>query len=128
MTPTTLFVCSLCGFSSGERNRDGSSGGEYLIDKLQQELKERQLDQTVELKPLRCMASCSQPCNVSVAAPNKLTYIFSNVSPTESAAIVAEFCQQHVHSSDGRVPYRERSPAIRAATAFVLPPLPTSDR
>ncbi|HEY9888254.1 MAG TPA: DUF1636 domain-containing protein [Candidatus Obscuribacterales bacterium] len=122
----TLFVCSLCRFSETERTRGGLSGGEHLIQQLQAELHRRQLTDAVQLTPLRCMAGCSQPCNVSLAAPDKLTFILSHVSPTEAAATVTEFCQQYVRSVDGRVPYKERPAAIRAATAFVLPPLPAA--
>ncbi|MGB3494217.1 MAG: DUF1636 domain-containing protein [Elainellaceae cyanobacterium] len=124
MTQTTLFVCSLCGFSEKERSRNGASGGQHLIQQLQQELENRNLQDVVDLQPLRCMAGCSQPCSVSVAAPNKLTFILSGVSPTESAAVLSDFCRQYTDSVDGRVPYRERPAPIREATAFVLPPLP----
>ena len=125
MTPTTLFVCSLCRFSAQERSRDGMAGGQYLIDQLQQALAARALQATVHLEPVRCMARCKQPCNVSLTAPGKLTFILSDVSPDNGAATVAEFCQQYTESVNGRVPYGERAPEIRQATAFVLPPLPT---
>jgi len=124
VSQTTLFVCSLCGFSEKERSRNGTSGGQHLIQQLQHELDSRNLQDAVNLQPLRCMAGCSQPCSVSVAAPNKLTFVLSGVSPTESAADLSEFCQQYTDSADGRVPYRDRPAPIRKATAFVLPPLP----
>ena len=124
MTPTPLFVCSLCRFSAQERSRDGISGGQHLINQLQQSLAERDLQATVHLEPLRCMAACQQPCNVSLAAPGKLTFILSGISPDNATATVAEFCQQYTDSANGKVPYRERAPEIRQATAFVLPPLP----
>lgn len=124
MTPTTLFVCSLCRFSAQERSRDGIAGGQHLINQLQQALAERDLPAIVHLEPLRCMAGCHQPCNLSLAAPGKLTFILSGVSPDNGAATIAEFCQQYTDSPDGRVPYGDRAPEIRQATAFILPPLP----
>lgn len=125
MTQTTLFVCSLCRFSRTVRKRNDVSGGQHLINQLQSALKRQNLEDAVRLEPLRCMAGCHQPCNVSLAAPGKLTYILSHVSPTDAAETVAEFCQQYADSPDGRVPYRERPAMIRETTAFVLPPLPT---
>lgn len=119
-------VCALCRFSAQERSRDGVAGGQYLINQLQQALANCQLSDAVELQPLRCMAGCHQPCNVSIGAPGKLTFILSGVSPENGATPVAEFCQQYAATSDGRVPYRDRAPEIRQATAFVLPSLPTS--
>ncbi|MEL6400149.1 MAG: DUF1636 domain-containing protein [Cyanobacteria bacterium J06626_4] len=123
MNQTTLFVCALCRFSPTEKSRQGVSGGEHLIAQLRTQLAARNLSSVVQLEPLRCMAGCSQPCNVSVAAPGKLTYILSGVAAAEDAATVAEFCAQYSDSPDGRVPYRDRAVAIRQATAFVLPPL-----
>jgi predicted metal-binding protein len=98
-----------------------------LIRNLQSELKVRGLQDKVRLTPLRCMAGCSQPCNAAIAAPGKLTFILSQVSPTAGAAAVADFCQQYSDSPDGRVPYRDRPEIVRESTAFVLPPLPNAE-
>ncbi|MDY7023631.1 MAG: DUF1636 domain-containing protein [Cyanobacteriota bacterium] len=125
MTSATLFVCSLCRFSTTEKNRDGLSGGEYLIDQLQKELAARNLQDAVHLKPVRCMAACSRPCNVTLAAPNKLTFILSGLPTTKSAGKLAEFCQQYTTFQGGRVPYKERSEMIRETSAFILPALPS---
>lgn len=121
---TTLMVCSLCRFSKAEASRNGTSGGQYLIDQLQAALQAQALDDQVDLQPLRCMAGCHQPCNVTLAAPSKLTFILSGVSPTDDVEALAAFCQQYTQAPDGRVPYGQRPAAIREATAFVLPPLP----
>ncbi len=123
MTQTTLFVCSLCRFSKDEASRHGISGGQYLIDQLHQALATRNLQDVVRLEPLRCMAGCSQSCNVSLAAPGKLTFILSQVSPTDGAKAVSQFCEQYTACPGGKVPYRERPVAVQKATAFVLPPL-----
>jgi predicted metal-binding protein len=127
-TPTTLFVCSLCQSAEAKDQRGYQSAGAAFIENLQAELTARNLQDTVHLTPLRCMAGCSQPCNASLAAPGKLTFILSGLSPTEGAVAVSEFCQQYSNSTDGRVPYRDRSEIIQKATAFVLPPLPSTDR
>lgn len=124
-TPTTLFVCSLCQFPEKKTHQSGPSAGETLIENLKAELQARDLQDTVRLTPLRCMAGCSQPCNAYVAAPGKLTFILSHLSPEEGAAAVSEFCRQYSASADGRVPYGQRPKAVQKATAFVLPPLPT---
>ena len=125
MTPqATLFVCALCRFSADESTRDGISGGQHLINQLQAELESQNLQTAVHLQPVRCMAACNHACNAAIAAPNKLTFILSELSPTESADAVSKFCQQYVEAPDGKVPYRERSTAIHEATSLVLPPLP----
>lgn len=124
MEKATLFVCSLCRFSETENSRDGLSGGQHLIDRLEGELEAKNLSDAIHLQPVRCMAACSRSCNTTLAAPDKLTFIFSNLSPTDSAAELSEFCQQYVARPDGKVPYGERASSIRQATAFILPPLP----
>ncbi len=121
----TLFICSLCQFSATEKSRNGISGGQYFIDQIEEALTERNLQDGIQIQPVRCMAQCSHPCNASLAAPGKLTFILSGLSPTTGSDFLAEFCQQYTTSPDGRVPYRERSTTIRQTTAFVLPPLPT---
>ncbi|MFK8186417.1 MAG: DUF1636 domain-containing protein [Phormidesmis sp.] len=124
MSKTTLFVCSACRFSSHEASRDGVSGGQYLIEQLHQSLTERDLQDAIHLEPVRCMAGCQKPCNVSLTAPGKLTFILSEVSPLDGADALSAFCQQYTACPDGRVPYRERPVAVRQSTAFVLPPFP----
>jgi predicted metal-binding protein len=125
MTPVTLFVCELCQSSTSlpQESHDNVSAGQSLIQNLKNDL--APVGDAVQLQPVRCMAGCSRACNVSLAAPDKLTFILSHVSPTDSAAI-AEFCQQYAESSDGRVPYRSRSPIVQQSTVFVLPPLPVA--
>lgn len=126
MTQATLFVCSLCRFSAAEPSREDVSGGQQLIHQLQAELETRNLEEAIHLQPVRCMAACSQPCNVTLAAPDKLTFILSGLPPTDSVSPLLEFCQQYTDCPGGKIPYRERSSTIHDATAFILPPLPTS--
>lgn len=124
MTQYTLFICSLCRFSATEKNREGTSGGQHLIDQLQAGFAQTDLESAIQIQPVRCMAQCSQPCNVTLAAPDKLTFVMSDLSPTEAAPALVEFCRQYTEQPDGKVPYRERSPAIHEAISFILPPLP----
>lgn len=124
MTQATLFICALCRFSATEKSRDGVSGGQYLIDQMQAAISHNNLQDAIDLQPVRCMAQCSQPCNVTLAAPSKLTFILSGMSPIESVTALLEFCQQYTACPDGKVPYRERSSTIHQATAFILPSLP----
>ncbi|MBO0350394.1 DUF1636 domain-containing protein [Phormidium pseudopriestleyi FRX01] len=126
MTQTTLFICSLCRFSRKEPTQNGLSGGEYLIQQVQAELQAKNLESAVQIQPVRCMAACSDACNVTLTAAEKITFILSGLSPTESPTELAHFCQQYAASSDGKVPYKERPDIIRESTAFVLPPFPVT--
>ncbi|MGK7950117.1 MAG: DUF1636 family protein [Xenococcaceae cyanobacterium] len=61
-------------------------------------------------------------CAVTLAADDKLTFIFNQLAPIESAPELLEFIEQYVTTPNGKVPYRERSRTIQKATAFILPP------
>ncbi|MCT7960989.1 DUF1636 domain-containing protein [Laspinema sp. D1] len=124
MTQATLFVCSLCRFSRKEPTQNGLSGGEYLIQQLQSELQAKNLESVIQLQPVRCMAACNEACNATLTAAEKITFVLSGLSPTESAPDLATFCQQYAAASEGKVPYKERPDIIRESTAFVLPPFP----
>jgi predicted metal-binding protein len=125
----TLFVCALCKSPASkspasealasEALAGQSSGGQHLIDQLSHHLDAA----AIALQPVRCMAACDRACNAALSAPGKLTFIFNDLSPQDAAATLAAFCEQYAATADGRVPYALRSPAIRQATAYVLPPL-----
>ncbi len=80
----------------------------------------------VIIKPLSCMAACRRSCAVTLAANDKLTFIFDRLSPVESAPELLEFIEQYVTMSQVKVPYRERCRTIQQATSFILPPLSSS--
>ncbi|PSN16601.1 metal-binding protein [filamentous cyanobacterium CCT1] len=117
MTQPTLFVCALCKFPTAETS--DTTGGQHLIDQLMPQFE----DGTVNLQPVRCMAACDRACNAALSAPGKLTFIFNDLSPHQAAPDLAEFCRQYAAASMGKVPYGLRSPAIKQAIAYVLPPL-----
>lgn len=134
MTQHTLFVCSLCRFSERQNKKHGLSGGQHLIQELEKDLEKYEwrdypsgtLRDRVIIKPVSCMAACRRSCAVTLAADDKLTFIFNQLAPVESAPELLEFIEQYVTTFQGKVPYRERSRTIQQATAFILPPLVSS--
>ncbi|MEM9538018.1 MAG: DUF1636 domain-containing protein [Cyanobacteria bacterium P01_E01_bin.42] len=126
MTQHTLFVCSLCRFSEDQKKKNGLSGGQHLIQELEKGLEKYEWRDRITLKPLSCMAACRRSCAVTLAADDKLTFIFDRLAPIESAPELLKFIDQYVNTSQGKVPYRERSQTIQQATSFVLPPLASS--
>lgn len=121
MTQPTLFVCALCRFSATEREQNGVSGGQYLLEQLNQALADQNLADQVQLQPVRCMAACSRSCVVALTAPEKLTFVFNELSPDQSATDILQFTQQYLASANGNVPYRERPPLVRSKLMAVLP-------
>jgi predicted metal-binding protein len=116
--PPTLFVCALCKFPAAETG--DLSGGQALIDRLVEAFAAD--PGMIALQPVRCMAACDRACNAALSAPGKLTFIFNDLSPHHAATELADFCRQYAAAAGGKVPYGLRSPAIKQATAYVLPP------
>lgn len=125
MTQPTLFVCALCKFPAAESGAGDTPGGQHLIDQLADCLRAETNQGEITLQPVRCMAACDRACNAALSAPGKLTFIFNDLSPGQSAPDLAEFCRQYAAAANGKVPYGLRSPTIKQATAYVLPPLVT---
>lgn len=125
MTEPTLFVCALCKFPAAESGAGDTPGGQHLIDQLMNCLAAETSSSKITLQPVRCMAACDRACNAALSAPGKLTFIFNDLSPSQSAPDLAEFCSQYAAAANGKVPYGLRSPTIKQSTAYVLPPLLT---
>ncbi|WP_416676099.1 DUF1636 domain-containing protein [Egbenema bharatensis] len=124
MSEDTLFVCILCRFSETQLNKIDFIPGQMLFDRLSDEL--AQSDQaTINLQPVRCMGACSHACAAAFMAPNKLTFILSQLSPTDSVSDLLEFSRQYTAALDGRVPYKDRPATVKQNIHAVLPPLPT---
>jgi predicted metal-binding protein len=126
MAKETLLVCILCRFSQSKRERGGLSGGQFLFNQLQENLASWQESEPINLQPVRCMGACDRSCLVGFMAANKLTFIFSQISPTDSVPDLLEFSRQYLACLDGKVPFKERPVIIQQKIHAVLPPLPTS--
>jgi predicted metal-binding protein len=124
MTQHTLFVCVLCRFSATERSQAGISGGQFLFNRLQDELKNGEKTDRIHLQPVRCLGACDRSCVVALTAPNKLTFVLSQLSPTDAVPDLLQFSQQYVACAGGKVPYGERPEAVKKGIHAVLPPSP----
>lgn len=124
MTQHTLFVCVLCRSSENSQEQAGLSAGQTLFDHLSQGLETCDWHEAIHLRPVRCMGACSRACVVAFAAPNKLTFILSELSPTHSVPELLQFSGQYVACSEGKVPYKERPEVAKKGIHAVLPSLP----
>lgn len=123
MTQNTLFVCVLCRFSEVHAEPSVTHPGQALFDRLSAELAGSD-QQDVQLQSVRCMGACSRACVAAFAAPDKLTFVLSGLSPTDSVSDLLKFSRQYGSCLDGKVPYRERPETVKQKIHAVLPPLP----
>lgn len=123
MTQHTLFVCVLCRSSKIDPQQTDLSAGQSLFERLSEELAASHGCEAIHLQPVRCMGTCDRSCVVAFTAPNKLTFILSQLSPIDSVPELLQFSEQYVACSDGKVPYKERPEAVKKGIHAVLPPL-----
>ncbi len=126
MTQETLFVCTLCRFSQPEQAQEELSSGQLLFNQLQAQLEILEDVDPIHLQPVRCMGACDRACVVAFTAPHKLTFILSQLSPTDAVPDLLAFSQQYTACLDGKVSYKERPTTIKQKIHAVLPPLPTN--
>jgi predicted metal-binding protein len=126
MTQHTLFVCVLCRFSESDQNQSGLSAGQSLFDQLSEGLVDSDCHEAITLQPVRCLGACSRSCVVAFAAPTKLIFILSELTPTQSVSELLQFSKQYVACSEGKVPYKERPEVAKKGIHAVLPPLPVA--
>ncbi|WNZ24323.1 DUF1636 domain-containing protein [Leptolyngbya sp. NK1-12] len=129
MTHHTLFVCTLCRFSGTnqpqpESHGAGLSGGEQLFNQITAAVNECDWRERIQIQPVRCMGVCSRSCVVAFVAAEKLTFIFSGLSPQQSIPELMQFGRQYTHHPTGNVPYGERPAAMKRGLVAVLPPVP----
>ncbi|MGI0483819.1 DUF1636 domain-containing protein [Pantanalinema rosaneae CENA516] len=124
MTQNTLLVCTLCQLAETEAAPEGLSEGQLLFNQLKAGLETSGIRDRIHLQPVRCMGACDRSCMVAFTAPQKLTFILHQLSPTDSIPELLQFCQQYAAAPDGRVPYKDRPEAVKQGIHAVLPPLP----
>ncbi len=73
--------------------------------------------------PVECLSVCRRPCTVSFAAPGKWTYVYGDLSPEGSAAVVAEAARLYGATADGLIPWKLRADPIKKGVVARVPPL-----
>lgn len=122
MSQETLLVCILCRASQTEAGQAGLSEGQFLFNQLQDGL-ETSSEACIRLQPVRCMGACDRACVVAFMAPNKLTFILSQLSPSKSVPDLLKFSHQYIAAPDGKAPYKDRPATVKQNIHAVLPPL-----
>ena len=102
---TTIFVCDTCRYSVEEKTCEGRTGGEMLAGHIEALAGG---DAALTVRRVSCLMGCERHCNVSVAAPGKLTYVIGRFAPERDAAeAIVDYARLHAAAETGRVPFRE---------------------
>ncbi|MBD2039318.1 DUF1636 domain-containing protein [Microcoleus sp. FACHB-672] len=124
-TPHTLFVCTACASVWKDGKREGKSGGQDLLEQINELHQNWDLREDFPIQEVECMSACSRSCAVSFAAAGKYTYLFGDLPVNESAAAVLQCASQYYAKPDGLLPWSERPEPLKRGILAKIPPLPT---
>ncbi len=115
--PTRIYVCTTCR-AEGEA---GEPGAERAGARLFRALADA-ADPAVDLVPVECLSVCRRPCTVGFAAPGKWTYVYGDLPPDSSAAVILDAARLYAAAPDGLIPWKLRSDPIKKGVVARLPP------
>ncbi|MBW4680693.1 MAG: DUF1636 domain-containing protein [Microcoleus vaginatus WJT46-NPBG5] len=124
-TPHTLFVCTACASVWKDGKREGKSGGQHLLEQINELHTNWDLREDFPIQEVECMSACSRSCAVSFAAAGKYTYLFGDLPVNESAAAVLQCASQYYAKPDGLLPWSERPEPLKKGILAKIPPIPT---
>ncbi|MBD3883190.1 DUF1636 domain-containing protein [Phormidium tenue FACHB-886] len=126
----TLIVCTTCA-SLGSRSSNADpppTGGQRLLNRLNQLHSEWHLHDQFRLQPAKCMGVCSRECAIALMCAGKFTYLFGDLPTDETrlettTAAVLECASQYHAKPDGALVYRDRPELFKTSVVARIPPL-----
>jgi predicted metal-binding protein len=123
-TQHTLFVCKTCATLRVDGKPQGKSGGEQLLEQLQELHSTWELKENFQLQEVDCMSACSNSCVISFSATGKYTYLFGDLPAKESAAAVLDCAKLYFTNPDGYLAWADRPKPLKNGIIARIPPLP----
>ncbi|MBD2436367.1 DUF1636 domain-containing protein [Nostoc sp. FACHB-110] len=118
----TLFVCKTCASVWQDGKRIGESGGQKLLNQIQELAQDWHLREEFPIQEVECMSACNRSCVVAFAAQGKLTYLFGDLNADSSAAIL-ECASQYYTKPEGLLPWSERPEPLKKGILAKIPPV-----
>ncbi|HEY9599537.1 MAG TPA: DUF1636 domain-containing protein [Cyanophyceae cyanobacterium] len=118
-----LFVCKTCGTVRVDGKPQGKSGGQQLLEQLQELHSHWELQDEFQLQEVECMSACSRSCAISFAAPGKYTYLFGDLPAQDSAQAVLDCAKLYLVNPDGYLPWAERPQPLKNGILARIPPV-----
>ncbi|MDO6726345.1 MAG: DUF1636 domain-containing protein [Cognatishimia sp.] len=119
LAPVELLVCATC--RAGQpTDVEGPRPGAQLAAALL----ERDWPAHVTVKSVECLSNCDSGCSVAVRGGGaRWTYVYGNFTGADDAELVHDGIVKYATTSDGLVPWRERSTHFRKNCIARIPPL-----
>ena len=115
----TLSICLRCRDDREEVSNQVRGGTRLAQAVLQAGIEEAALD----VRGVHCISQCKRPCVVALSGPDRFTYIFGDLDPTQHARDVVELSALYLRSSTGFMERSDRPQSMRAGVLGRVPPL-----
>ena len=122
-TQHVLFVCKACATNYIEGKPQGQSGGQQLLEQLQELHSDWELRDEFQLQEVGCMSACSRSCAISFVAAGKYTYVFGDLPAQESAAAVLNCAKLYFANPQGYLAWADRPKPLKNGILARIPPL-----
>ncbi|QYX33047.1 DUF1636 domain-containing protein [Sphaerospermopsis torques-reginae] len=123
VTAHSLFVCKTCASVWQDGKRVGESGGQKLLQEIQQVAQNWHLRDEFPIKEVECMSACSRSCVVAFAGQGKLTYLFGDLPVDGCAEAVLECASKYYNHPNGVLPWSERPEPLKNGILARIPSL-----
>lgn len=126
MSKHVLFVCKSCQYPTTQKQEKGLSDGTHLLNQLLALYQDSSRQSELKIQALDCLWACDRPCVVALSGTNKLTYLFTDLPLSETAAALLEFGELYLDSNDGNIPYSKFPEAFKSKEGGFarIPPVP----
>lgn len=121
MSKHILFVCKSCHCSSEERSENQPADGTRLLEQLHAVCIQQLQPDDFEIQSVACLWACGQPCAVAFSAPQKPTYLFTNLSADETAPALLQFGRVYLSRKTGNVPWQQFPEVLQSVNIAKIP-------
>ena len=108
-----LYICITC-------RKDGEPldprPGKVLYENL------KRTTASKNIKPVRCLAGCSQGCVLSLDNKHKWSYVIGNLTPNKDEEQIIKGFLEYQKTSDGKIPFSSRPEAFKKRSLARVPP------
>jgi predicted metal-binding protein len=119
----TIFVCTTCASVWQDGQQVGTSGGQQLLQQLQELAQDWELQTKFSIQGVECMSACSHACVIAFLKEEKSTYIFGNLPVHFSASAVLKSAIQYYIQPSGLLPCSEAPEPLEKHILASIPPL-----
>jgi predicted metal-binding protein len=121
MSKHVLFVCKSCNSVHSDDIDYEKADGANLLNQLLNLHQDWMHRDELEIRSVGCLWTCNRPCAVAFSAPDKATYLFTNVATTESADALLQFGELYLSSKGGDIPWKQCPEVLQSAEVAKIP-------